>query len=115
VSATRQIWTNPSRFVVVVRMKAEETRADWTRAHSRETYLLYTAPAGCSIADEPGNFASNGYLPRAFTPDPRRLAAGDEDTFVRRFKVFADRDGNDVGNYTSVRVFTKGFNITLHD
>jgi hypothetical protein len=126
VSAKRQqhrtFFEDGSPFVdsldVVVRMKARETEPDSTAARGLRAFSLYRAPAGCTIASvDFGNFDSNGYLARPPGGRAVRLSAGDIDpinkSFVRRYTVFDDRAGNDVGSYTSVRVFTRPFSVQL--
>jgi hypothetical protein len=122
VAAKRQLFESPSAdtLVVVVRMKAHETQADWTAAAGQRSFNLYQAPTGCNIDRSSvgrGPFDSNGYLAKPLLANPYSLDAGDSDTvnksFVRRYTVWDNRDGNDVGTYTSVQVWTRAFTIRL--
>ena len=124
VAAKRKHITNGTdSLTVTVRMRAQETTSDWTRAAGERTFTLYTAPSGCHIvfgSARLGPFDSNGYLNRAgITSDPFSLTAGDTDTlnpsFVRRYTVWDDHSGDDVTSYTSVRVLTRTFSVRLQD
>lgn len=122
VSAKRELWEGTTDvLLVVVKMRAEETQSDWTRAEgTQQTFTLYQAPTGCGIdaSSVPyGNFDSNGYLARAAYPNPYPLPAGDPATvnksFVLRYSVWDDRAGTDVVDYTSVTVTTRSFTVRL--
>jgi hypothetical protein len=119
VSAKRKLFSGVlDAFIVVVKMKAEETQSDWTIASgTQSTFTLYTGPSGCNIerASTTGSFDSNGYLARALFTNPYSLPAGDTDSvnknFVLAYTVWDDRTGADVNGYTSVQVKTRPFTV----
>jgi hypothetical protein len=120
VSAKRKlIDSSPRDFLVVtVKMKAEETRSDWTAGRGERTFTLYESPTGCNISIfvPLGSFDSNGYLARARLSNPHALDPGNtgiNGSFVRRYTVWDDRAGKDVGEYTSVQVLTRAFTVRL--
>jgi hypothetical protein len=120
VSAKRVKLTTTTRdyLIVIVKMRAEETESDWSKAEgTQQTHTLYTAPTGCHINARllPGAFDSNGYLARSSYANPFSLPAGDTDTlnpsFVAGYTVWDDRVGQDVNDYTSVQVRFKPFTV----
>jgi hypothetical protein len=140
VSAKRILWSSSTDSLsVIVRMRAEETRSDWTKADGTQlSYTLYTAPPGCHIDASSlpyEGFDANGYLDRSIYPNPCRLRAGDTGTaaqgmtnpcspgpdepmpvnpsFVAGYQVYDDRTGPDVQGYTSVRVIFRPFWVRL--
>jgi hypothetical protein len=125
VSAKReliQVSPGPDRLEVVVKMKAQETRSDWSTANGEGRFTLYTSPPGCDISSVGlggEEFDSNGYLARPLLANPYTLEAGNRGishSFVRGangYKVWDDRVGKDIGSYTSVQVFYRAFTVHL--
>jgi hypothetical protein len=121
VSAKRQLWNSTTDYLqVVVKMRAEETQSDWTKAEGTQTFILFRAPTGCGIDPKSipnGDFDSNGYLARTSYANPYQLPAGDatqvNKSFVSKYTVWDDRVGSDVGAYTSVSVTTRAFTVRL--
>jgi len=119
VSAKRERIDAAADFLrVTVRMRADETRADWTRADGvQQTFTLYMAPQGCNIDPSSltlGAFDANGYLARAMHSDPYHLAPGNtglNPSFVQGYTVWDDQVGLDVPGYTSVQVTTRPFTV----
>lgn len=118
VSAKREKWDGSSDYLsAVIRMRAEETKSDWTAADGTKSFVLYLAPAGCNIDTRSlayGSFDSNGYLAKTSSADPRQLAAGDASinpSFVSGYTVWDDHSGRDIDTYTRVQVKTRAFTV----
>ena len=118
VYAKRELWSTGAgdSLVVRVRIRAEETSTNWSRAEGATGYTLFTGAPGCRIDASllPGGFDANGYLARPLHPNPYSLPPGNTGvnaSFVAGYTVWDDRPGSDIGAYTGVRVTTRAFTV----
>lgn len=103
-----------SKIMVRVYMMGAETQADWTKAEGWSTWqTAYTAPPGWKIKNvRPLGVSEANGSTASHSKITAHLSQGEA---VTKFDILGDRDGIDVGIYTSVTAFFTPVTIELEE
>jgi len=102
---------NNRRVRFVIQMTAEEIGGDHSTAHGSEAFDLYVAPPGYKMETVRGAHSDEiEYVDRTHYGDTFERGSGGP---VKKFVVYGDRDGNDIGEYTSVKVEINPLEVRL--
>jgi hypothetical protein len=97
VIASAELFIADERFLwVKIMLRAQEWKADWTKAEKEWTYPLWPAPLGTEILEvSPSSPSNTWYVDVNHQLDYPTI---DGSSLVSQFKIMGDTDGNDVGN-----------------